>query len=69
MVDLDAAERNIHKLRFIMEEHFPGVRVRPHAKAHKSPDMTKLQVPFFERVCSSSLSSPMAGEHGSLLED
>ncbi|GIL63591.1 hypothetical protein Vafri_17631 [Volvox africanus] len=43
LVDLDAFERNCGKLRRTMAP-FPGVAVRPHAKAHKCADVARLQL-------------------------
>lgn len=42
MVDLDAFERNMERLRAAATEM--GVRVRPHAKTHKSADIARLQM-------------------------
>ena len=43
LLDLPKMEKNLRVLPALMEK-FPGVAWRPHAKAHKSPDLAKLQV-------------------------
>ena len=43
IVDLEKMEKNLKILPQIMES-FPNIAVRPHAKAHKSPELAKLQV-------------------------
>lgn len=42
IVDLDAFERNIDRMRAFIERH--GVRHRAHAKTHKSADIARIQV-------------------------
>jgi 3-hydroxy-D-aspartate aldolase len=42
IVDLDAFERNIDRMRAFIEGH--GVRHRAHAKTHKSADIAKIQI-------------------------
>ncbi|MCC5811711.1 MAG: alanine racemase, partial [Ectothiorhodospiraceae bacterium] len=42
LVDLDALERNIARLAQYASQH--GVRLRPHAKTHKSADIALLQM-------------------------
>lgn len=42
LVDLDAFERNVEKLRDFVQHH--GVRLRAHAKTHKSADIAKYQI-------------------------
>jgi 3-hydroxy-D-aspartate aldolase len=42
LVDLDAFERNVEKLRDFVQRH--GVRLRAHAKTHKSADIAKYQI-------------------------
>ena len=43
MIDLDRLQNNLDAMKNLMAA-FPGVQVRPHVKAHKSPDLAKLQV-------------------------
>ncbi|EFJ48715.1 hypothetical protein VOLCADRAFT_90489 [Volvox carteri f. nagariensis] len=43
LVDLDVVERNCEKLRRTMAA-YPGVAIRPHAKAHKCADLAQLQL-------------------------
>ncbi|KAG2454898.1 hypothetical protein HYH02_000728 [Chlamydomonas schloesseri] len=43
LVDLDAFDRNCEKLRRVMAG-FPGVAVRPHAKAHKCAEVARRQL-------------------------
>jgi 3-hydroxy-D-aspartate aldolase len=42
VVDLDAFERNVDRMRAFIERH--GVRHRAHAKTHKSADIARIQV-------------------------
>ena len=42
IVDLDALERNLAKMAQVARE--AGVRLRPHAKTHKCPDIAKRQI-------------------------
>src|SRR5829696_586725 len=42
MVELDAFERNLTKMAKVAEE--AGVRLRPHAKTHKCPEIAKRQI-------------------------
>lgn len=42
IVDLDAFERNIDRMRAFIERH--GVRHRAHAKTHKSADIARIQI-------------------------
>jgi len=42
LVDLDAFERNVEKMASFCSES--GVRLRAHAKTHKSPDIAKFQI-------------------------
>jgi len=42
LIDLDAFERNLERMRRFVEEH--GVRLRAHAKTHKSADIARLQM-------------------------
>ena len=42
VIDLDAMERNIARLAAFASS--AGVKLRPHAKTHKSPDVGRLQV-------------------------
>ena len=41
VVDLDAMERNIARMAAFAQAH--GLRLRPHAKTHKSADIARLQ--------------------------
>ena len=43
IIDLDALERNLDLMRGEVAR-FPGVRLRPHAKTHKSPHVARMQV-------------------------
>jgi len=43
IVDLDALDVNLQHLPDVLQA-YPGVHARPHAKAHKSPDIAKLQM-------------------------
>ncbi|GFR41887.1 hypothetical protein Agub_g2671, partial [Astrephomene gubernaculifera] len=43
LLDLDAFERNCQRLRQVMAQ-YPGVAVRPHAKAHKCAPVAQLQL-------------------------
>jgi D-serine deaminase-like pyridoxal phosphate-dependent protein len=42
VIDLDAMERNIARMAGFAREH--GLRLRPHAKTHKSADIARLQM-------------------------
>lgn len=42
LVDLDALDRNIERMRRFVEES--GIRLRAHAKTHKSADIARLQI-------------------------
>ncbi|MFF5205731.1 alanine racemase [Streptosporangium sp. NPDC000396] len=42
VVDLDIVEANIAEMAAVAERH--AVRLRPHAKAHKMPDLARLQL-------------------------
>lgn len=42
VVELDALRRNVNKMADFARRH--GLRLRPHAKTHKSPDIAKLQI-------------------------
>lgn len=42
LIDLDALERNLERMRRFVEER--GVRLRAHAKTHKSADIARLQM-------------------------
>lgn len=42
LIDLDALERNLDRMRRFTEAH--GVRLRAHAKTHKSADIARLQM-------------------------
>jgi D-threonine aldolase len=42
LIDLDAFERNLERMAAFARK--AGVRVRPHAKTHKSPDIAKRQI-------------------------
>ena len=41
-VDLDAAERNIARMQAYCDEH--GIRLRPHVKTHKLPELARRQL-------------------------
>ncbi|KAK9807728.1 hypothetical protein WJX72_007297 [[Myrmecia] bisecta] len=43
-VDLNAFDENCIRLKRIMDTEFPAVRVRPHAKAHKCPQLAQRQL-------------------------
>ena len=45
VVDMDVVDRNLRALSKQMQQ-YPNVSVRPHVKAHKSPQLAKLQVLF-----------------------
>ena len=42
VIDLDAMERNLARMAAFAREH--GVRLRPHAKMHKSAELARLQM-------------------------
>ena len=42
LVDLDIARRNVHAFQAYADRH--GIRVRPHIKTHKLPQMAELQL-------------------------
>ncbi|APG94482.1 D-TA family PLP-dependent enzyme [Sinorhizobium americanum] len=42
LVDLDIARRNVHAFQAYADQH--GIRVRPHIKTHKLPQMAELQL-------------------------
>lgn len=42
VIDLDAMERNLHKMAAFARQH--GMRLRPHAKMHKSAELALLQM-------------------------
>ena len=42
LIDLDALDRNLERMRRFAETH--GVRLRAHAKTHKSADIARLQI-------------------------
>jgi len=44
VVDMDVVDRNLRALSKQMQQ-YPNVSVRPHVKAHKCPQLAKLQVP------------------------
>ncbi|MCB8881170.1 DSD1 family PLP-dependent enzyme [Acidisoma cellulosilytica] len=44
LVDLPALDRNIALLASYVQNRAPGVRLRPHAKTHKSPDVARRQI-------------------------
>jgi D-serine deaminase-like pyridoxal phosphate-dependent protein len=44
LVDLAALDRNISRLAGYLKVQAPGVRLRPHAKTHKSPDIAHRQI-------------------------
>ncbi|MCB8876842.1 DSD1 family PLP-dependent enzyme [Acidisoma silvae] len=44
LVDLPALDRNIARLAAYVQSQSPGVRLRPHAKTHKSPDVARRQI-------------------------
>ena len=43
IVDLDVMTSNMDQLKESMKK-YPGIAVRPHAKAHKCPQIAKMQV-------------------------
>jgi hypothetical protein len=43
VVDMEKVDKNLKQMPKYMQA-FPGVSYRPHAKAHKCPNMAKLQV-------------------------
>jgi len=61
LVELDALETNLAVLATMMEA-FPDVRVRPHAKTHKSPDLAAVQMkqPQTVGVCCQKVSEAVA---------
>ncbi len=44
LVDRVAMDANIAALAAYLREHAPAIRLRPHAKTHKSPDIARRQV-------------------------
>jgi D-serine deaminase-like pyridoxal phosphate-dependent protein len=44
LVDRRALDANIAALASYLRQHAPGIRLRPHAKSHKSPDIARRQV-------------------------
>ena len=42
VIDLDTLERNIAEMAAVAQA--AGVRLRPHTKTHKSPEIARLQV-------------------------
>ena len=42
LVDLEVAKRNVERFQAYADEH--GIRVRPHIKTHKLPQMAELQL-------------------------
>ncbi|MBM3769644.1 MAG: D-TA family PLP-dependent enzyme, partial [Acidobacteria bacterium] len=42
LIDLDVMERNVRKMAAYAREH--ALRLRPHTKTHKSPELGKFQV-------------------------
>lgn len=44
MVDLDIMEANMDKMMAFLKESGAGVGIRPHAKSHKTPQISKLQM-------------------------
>ncbi len=62
MLDLDAFERNLTKLM----GHAKGVRVRPHAKSHKCPEIARRQIELGAiGICCQKLSeAAVFAQHG-----
>ncbi|CAH1796219.1 unnamed protein product [Owenia fusiformis] len=44
VVDLDSLESNINKMSKIVEENYPNVKIRPHCKTHKCPNIAHMQM-------------------------
>jgi D-serine deaminase-like pyridoxal phosphate-dependent protein len=44
LVELPTMDANIAKLSSYLATHAPGIRLRPHAKTHKSPDIARRQI-------------------------
>ena len=42
VIDLDAMERNLQRMARFAQVH--GLRLRPHAKTHKSAELARLQI-------------------------
>ena len=64
VIDLDRMDDNRERLREMMSI-FPGVAVRPHAKAHKCPQIARLQVhDGAVGVCAQTLTEAEAMVYG-----
>ena len=44
LVDRAALDANIAAMASYLQSRAPGIRLRPHAKTHKSPDIARLQI-------------------------
>ena len=49
VVDLNLLDSNLKKMKEFMNK-YPGIKVRPHAKAHKCPAIGKLQVSHLQKT-------------------
>ncbi|KAG2491400.1 hypothetical protein HYH03_010191 [Edaphochlamys debaryana] len=69
LLDLDAFEHNCEKLRKAMVK-FPGVAVRPHAKAHKTAEVAALQLKLLRAsgVCCQKVVEAEAMAEGGLTD-
>ena len=60
-VDLDAFERNLDR----MADATQGMRLRPHAKSHKCPDIARAQMLAIGRLVYGQLAAAEAAEAAS----
>ncbi|KAK2187931.1 hypothetical protein NP493_149g00004 [Ridgeia piscesae] len=64
VVDMDVVDRNLRALSKQMQQ-YPNVSVRPHVKAHKCPQLAKLQVEHGAvGVCAQTLTEAEAMVYG-----
>jgi 3-hydroxy-D-aspartate aldolase len=63
MIDMPAMERNLQRMAALCKQ--AGVAMRPHAKAHKSPDIAKMQIEAGAvGVCCAKLGEAEVLAHG-----
>ena len=68
VVDLNALERNLRKLPSTMPAGSEGVKIRPHGKAHKCPELGLLQeaIGGCTGICAQTLSEAEAFVEGGM---
>ena len=56
IIDLDVFEQNLRKVQLYADRH--GLRLRPHTKTHKSPEVARQQLALFVEHADRPLAAP-----------